>query len=257
MSQHKINIDVDRAIRLHKEGKAGEIHGIVDSKILKAMVYGANDGIVTTFAVVAGVAGAGLAPHIVLILGVANMFADGLSMGIGDFLGERSEQRYKDYQFEIEKWEVKHIPEEEKKELVQYFQERGVSHEDTQKLADTVSKYPNLWAEIGFIEEMGELPVEKSELWFTGVATFLAFVAAGALPLIPYTLQVIGVNISTADQFAASIIATGIALFFIGSLRTILTKGKWWWNGLEMLFIGAIAAVCAYAAGAIIQHILP
>lgn len=168
-------------------------------KLLRAAVYGANDGIVTTFAVVAGVAGAGLSARIIIILGIANMIADGLSMGIGDYLGEHSEQKMRKQQKQ---------------------------------------KY------------------ETEKLWETGLVTFIAFIFAGSLPLLPYFVHFIGVNIPAERQFLSSILSTAFALFFVGSLRTKLTGGKWWINGLEMLSIGAIAAVVAYGLGAGVEQLL-
>lgn len=172
----------------------------LDPSYLKAAVYGANDGIITTFAVVAGVAGAQLSVKIVLILGIANMIADGFSMGVGDFLGARSEERLR-------------------------VQQNG-SHQ------------------------------EKSALWKTGVITFTAFILAGSLPLLPYFLELIGLITIDGWQFWWSITATLLALFVIGSLRTYFIKGKWWLNGLEMLSIGAIAALVAYSVGAWIETLV-
>lgn len=169
----------------------------IDPRLLKAAVYGANDGIITTFAVVAGVAGAGLSANIIIILGIANMIADGISMGIGDYLGERSE-----------------------KKMIQ--QEKG-----------------------------GDIP---ADLWKSGVITFFAFVLAGSLPLMPYFLALLGVPILFDHQFALSIISTGVTLFLVGSMRTFLTKGNWFKNGLEMLSIGAIAAVAAYVLGSLVEQ---
>lgn len=166
--------------------------------VLKAAVYGANDGIITTFAVVAGVAGAGLEARVVLILGVANLIADGLSMGAGDFLGERSEAQ-----------------------------------------ADT--------------HRVGAPP--RRLIWVTGLITFIAFVLAGSLPLVPYVLHLLGFPLEARHQLFVSIIATACALFLVGSLRTIVTKGIWWRNGLEMLGIGAVAATVAYILGAVIDQI--
>lgn len=172
----------------------------LDPKLLKASVYGANDGIITTFAVVAGVAGAGLSAQVVLILGIANMIADGMSMGIGDFLGERSEQRL-----------------------------RKIQKDDDRA---------------------------KDGLWKTGAVTFVWFVIAGSLPLLPYWLKFFGLPIQSEYQFFWSIVSTGGALFTIGSLRTYFTKGKWWMNGLEMLGIGALAAIVAYFLGAWIESVV-
>lgn len=167
-------------------------------RLIKAFVLGANDGIITTFAVVAGVVGANLPAHIILILGIANMIADGISMSVGDYLGERSAAQY----------EKAHTGEE------------------------------------------GEV------IWKSSAATFIAFVVAGSLPLAPYVLQFAGMPIPADQTFMYSIICTGIALFLVGSLGTIVTKGNWLKSGLEMLSIGAIAAVVAYALGAFIEQLI-
>jgi|SRR5579859_1516668 len=251
-----VHLDKTKAIQLHQEGKGVQLHGIVDSKILKAAVYGANDGIITTFAVVVGVAGAGLPPSIVLILGIANLIADGIAMGIGDYLGERSEQGLKKYQYEVEKWEIANIHHEEKLELAAFFEKRKVKEPELNQLVTIISHYPELWAELGFIEEMGSSPEATNHLWQTGFTTFWSFVLAGALPLLPYALRAVGLPITLQQEFPASVIATGATLFFIGSLRTVLTKGRWWRNGLEMLAIGALAAVAAYIGGAVVKSLI-
>jgi len=168
-------------------------------KLLKAAVYGANDGIVTTFAVVAGVAGAGLSANIVLVMGIANMIADGLAMGLGDFLGERSER-------EME-------------------------------------------AEI-------HAKISKDAVWKSGMVTFISFVIAGSLPLVPYFLFYAGLPIAESSQFNLSIISTIGALFLVGSLRTTFTKQAWWKGGLEMLAIGAIAAGAAYLLGGWVESMI-
>ncbi len=251
----KIMLNVEKARQLHQEGRAHQLHGSFDSKFLKAAVFGANDGIITTFAVVAGVAGAGLSPAIVLILGFANLIADGISMGIGDYLGERSENRFKQYQYAVEQWEIKNIPDEETKELQAFFLKRKVDGVDAEQLTKIVCKYPALWSEIGFFDEMGSSPVVEASMWKTGVVTFLSFAIAGGLPLLPYVLESLGIVIF-ADRFFASIVATATTLFVVGSARTLVTKGRWWVNGLEMLGIGTIAAVAAFVTGAFINQLM-
>lgn len=244
------------AKRLHATGQAKRIHGRLNNGLLKAAVFGANDGIVTTFAVVAGVAGAGLSPSIILIMGLANMIADGLSMGMGDYLGERSERRHQKYQYRIEKWEIEKIPSEEKNELVEFFEKKGMSNQDSSQVVSIITKYPKVWIELGFIDEMGLVPEFDSAIWKTGAMTFVAFMGAGALPLIPYFLAFLGAPMDPELQFSLSIISTLGAMFFVGSLRTFITKGAWWRNGLEMLAIGTVASASAYLVGAMIESIV-
>lgn len=166
-----------------------------DPRLLKSAVFGANDGIVTTFAVVAGVTGANLAASVVVILGIANMVADGLAMGLGDYLGERSERMMR-------------------------------SKSGSSLLADGV--------------------------WHTGLTTFLAFVLAGSFPILPYLLAALGLPIVDTWQFPLSIFLTGMALFTTGVLRSFFTASRWWKGGLEILAVGALAAVAAYLLGVMV-----
>jgi vacuolar iron transporter family protein len=162
---------------------------------IRDMVYGANDGIITTFAVVAGVTGGALSSRAVLIVGVANLFADGLSMGVGNYLSIRSNESARAAQ---------DLPEEES---------RPVRH---------------------------------------GVATFLAFVAAGALPLLPYALPDLGTG-----RFGLSVLLTFGALFSVGSSRAFVTVDRWWAAGVEMLGLGVIVAIAAYGCGAFTSWLIP
>ena len=161
---------------------------------VRDVVYGANDGVITTFAVVAGVTGGTLAPATVLVLGVANLLADGLSMGVGNYLGIRSDERVR---------EAQQLPEQE------------------------------------------AFPVRH------GLATFLAFVAAGAVPLVPYVFPGVATNL-----FVASTGLSLAVLFLIGAARAKVGAGSWWANGLEMLFLGVIVGVVAYYAGALISWLV-
>ena len=158
---------------------------------IRDAVFGANDGIVTTFAVVAGVAGANLPLPTVLILGFANLLADGLAMGLGNYLGMKSE-------------------------------------------LDLALR----------IKQSQLLLAEKR-----GLATFVSFGLAGLFPLLPYILGL-------PQPFNVSIVVTGSALFLVGSLRSLITKKPWFKAGLEMLFVGAIAAAAAYFTGDFIRRLI-
>jgi VIT1/CCC1 family predicted Fe2+/Mn2+ transporter len=161
---------------------------------IRDLVYGANDGIVTTFAVVAGVAGGELSSRVVLIVGAANLVADGLSMAVGNFASIRANESAR---------------------------------------------------------AMDDLPEEESHPWRHAGATFLAFVAAGSVPLVPYLVPMWG-----AQAFRWSIVATLASLFAVGALRATVTIERWWAAGLEMLSLGAVVAAAAYAAGATIAALV-
>ncbi len=157
-------------------------------------MYGATDGVITTFAVVAGVTGGTLSPITVLVLGVANLVADGLSMGVGNYLGIRSDERVR---------EAQQLPEQE------------------------------------------AFPIRH------GAATFFAFVATGALPLLPYLLPA-----GVGDRFVASTVLSLAVLFAVGAARARVGAGSWWANGLEMLGLGALVGAVAYYSGALVAACL-
>ncbi len=156
------------------------------------IIYGANDGIVTTFSIVSGVEGAQLAPLVVIILGVVNLFADGLSMGASSYLSAR---------------------------------------------VGAASK---------------GLPSSYSDPFFHGLATFIAFIICGAVPLISFVLMP-GFE---KHQFWISCALTALALFLIGSLRVFIVGTGWLKSGLEMLGVGGLAAIIAYGIGHVLGHVL-
>ena len=157
---------------------------------IRELIYGSNDGIITTFAVVAGVSGGGLPLRVVLIIGAANLLADALSMAVGNYLSIRS-------------------------------------HESV-------------------LEAQG-LPEQESYPFRHSAATFLAFAAAGAVPLVPYMIAPL-----PFDRFAASLVLTMTALFVVGAARALVATVRWWRGGLEMFLLGAIVAGVAYSSGALV-----
>lgn len=226
----------------HKKGIANEkYHNIGKGSYLRNMVYGANDGIVTTFAVVAGVAGANLSTKIILILGFANLVADGISMALGNFLGTRSENQLKKEELKTERWEIDHVPEEEAKEIEQIYKDKGFKGEDLKRAVQIITNNKDLWAKEMMIHELGIIPGEEESPWKNGLVTFAAFAIAGLLPLLPYVF-----NIAIKNTFTTATIFTGVALFIVGALRTIFTKRNWLLAGLEMFAVGALAAGSAY-----------
>ena len=160
---------------------------------IRDIVYGANDGIITTFAVVGGVEGGNLSHLAVLVVGAANLAADGMSMGVGNLLAIRAEERAR---------------------------------------------------EAGGLPELERYPCKH------GLATLLAFVLAGAVPLVPFMLPI------PADaRFVWSMIATFSFMFAFGAARALVTRDRWWRSGLETLGLGALVAATAYGAGVLVSRL--
>lgn len=224
-------------------------HATFGGTYIRDAVFGANDGIVTTFAVVAGVAGANLPITTVLILGFANLLADGLAMGLGNYLGTKSEVDYIRRERQTENWEAEHLPDMEKKEIETIYRRKGFTGKDLTRAVDIITSNKKVWVETMMREELG-LPAEKSEHPVkNGLATFIAFALAGVCPLLPYIFHI-------PQAFNVSIVVTGITLFAVGSLRTLITKKPWLVAGLEMLLVGAIAAGAAFLTGRIIEGLI-
>ena len=161
---------------------------------IRDLVYGANDGIITTFAVVAGVTGGSLSSVAVLVVGAANLAADGVAMGVGNLLAIRANE--------------------------------------------------------SALEADGR-PEEEAFPWKHGTATLVAFVVAGAVPLLPYVLPV-----ADDRRMVWSTVLTMASLFAVGVARAAVTRGRWWKSGLEMLMLGGVVAVAAYGAGALVAALV-
>ncbi len=238
--------DVQEMRKAH-ELADGEPHKQDQGQYIKSLVYGGLDGIITTFAVVAGVAGAALSSGVVLILGFANLIADGLSMAIGDYLSTKAENEYNQAEREREQWEVENHPEGEKKELIELYTAKGIAEEDAQKMVDIISKNKKAWVDIMMVEELGILETDESPLK-NALVTFFSFALFGFLPLVAYLLSIAFDSVRNNQFFVAGVL-TGLTLFALGALKVRITERNWFISGLEMLMVGGIAATAAYLIG--------
>lgn len=211
---------------------------------LRDWVYGGIDGSVTTFAVVTGVGGAELSTRIIIILGVANLLADGFSMAASNYLGTRTERQEADALHAREKRHIRVDPEGEREEVRQILETRGFTGEDLERAVTVVTSDDERWIEFMLAEEYG-LARSKRSAWSAAAATFVAFALCGLVPLLPFLLGM-------PHAFAMSVAMTGCAFFAVGSARSRWLLLSWWRAGAETLAIGAAAAVLAYAAGMLI-----
>jgi len=212
---------------------------------LRDWVYGGIDGAVTTFAVAAGVEGANLSPRIVLILGCANLVADGFSMAVANYSGTKTEREEFDRLLDVEKKHIALVPEAEREEIRQAFAKKGFSGVELEQIVTTISSNEAGWARTMMLEEYGLAPVLRSPL-AAGFNTFASFALFGAIPLIPYLF---------GAGFTWSALATAVAFFAIGSAKSLWSLRSPWMLGLETLFIGGAAAVLAFAVGVLLGGI--
>jgi len=232
---------------------ARERHGGASSQYLGEMVYGGLDGIITTFAVVSGVAGADLGANIIVIMGMANVLADGFSMATGAYLSAKSEQEYYDRERQREGWEVEHFPEGEQAELKELYLSQDYPEEDAQRLVEIKTRDVNHWLDTMMLEELGMMKDERKPI-NSALITFIAFVIAGVVPLSVYLLGLF-LPIPPEIAFPISIVLSGLALFGLGAAKVLVTERNPWRSGLEMLLVGGLAAGVAYVVGALLKGI--
>lgn len=214
---------------------------------LRDWIYGGIDGSVTTFAVVSGVVGAQLSPWIILVMGFANLLADGFSMAASNFLGTRAE--HEDLK-RLEAIEYRHVdlaPEGEREEVRQIFRNKGFAGEDLTRLVDLITSDRTRWVRTMLTEEYG-LPQEVRSPWLAAITTFSAFLVCGLVPLLPYLF-------ASSDPLILSMIMTGGVFFTIGSVKSRWSSAAWWRSGLSTLAVGTIAAGLAYAVGLLLNHL--
>ena len=214
---------------------------------LRDWIYGGIDGSVTTFAVVSGVAGARLSPVIILVMGFANLLADGFSMAASNFLGTKAE--HEDFK-RLEAIEYRHVdlaPEGEREEVRQIFRNKGFSGTDLTRLVDLITSDRGRWVRTMLTEEYG-LPQQIRSPWLAAVATFTAFLICGLVPLLPFLL-------GSESPLTLSITLTGVVFFTIGSVKSYWSTAPWWSSGLSTLAVGAIAAGLAYSAGLVLANL--
>ena len=231
-----------------------EEHGGIGSLYVGDFIYGGLDGIITTFAVVSGVAGANLGTNIILILGLANLFADGFSMATGAYLSSKSEKEYFDKERRRESWEVDNFPEGEKTELAEIYQKRGYSAQEASQMVAILSQDKDRFVDAMMVDELGLVQSETKPL-YSALATFASFVLAGALPLLVYLFGLF-VTIADGPAFSISVLLSGIALFGLGAGKVRITHQNPIKGGTEMLLVGGLAAVVAYAVGALLKGLV-
>lgn len=233
--------DIKKALAKHR---AEEPHGSGLGPYIHDIVYGANDGIVTTFAVVAGVTGADLASSVVVILGFANVFADAISMGLGNFLSGKSRQDNYQRIFKEELREIDEIPEIEREEIREIFEAKGFKGADLDRVTEIITSDKNVWVDTMMREEHGLASDEEGTPLLHGLATFGAFIVFGSIPIAPYLLP-----IADTSRFLVTIGSTVVALLLVGLLRSWVTRERLIRGPVEIVSVGLVCAFVAYYIG--------
>ncbi|MBU2612282.1 MAG: VIT1/CCC1 transporter family protein [Nanoarchaeota archaeon] len=225
-----------------------------EGKYLKSWVYGGLDGIITTFAIVAGVVGANLSSAIILILGFANLLGDGISMAVGDYISTKSEGEYYKREKKIEEEEALKNPKNELENIQAVLEKKGFNKKDAKKISLLISKNKGYQAETILHDEFGIVKGSVHPGRNAGV-TFISFLAFGMIPLLLFVVGAF-LNSTIPNAFLWASILSGIAMFSLGVIKSKVTNKNWIRSGGETLLVGGVAATAAYFAGEILSKIV-
>lgn len=214
-------------------------------------VYGGIDGAVTTFAVVAGVQGAALSVPIILILGFANLFADGFSMAVGKYLSDKADlEQYK----KVKLIEYRHIEEKadhEREEIREIMAKYGFKGKDLDRATEIITSNPDAWVDMMMRNEFN-MTEENINPVKGSLVTFVSFLMIGFIPLMGYTFRPF-LNLSDDKMFIMTALFTLTALFIVGTVKSKFSLRNWFICGFETMLIGGFAATIAYLVGYLLR----
>ena len=213
---------------------------------LRAAVLGVNDGLVSNFSLVMGVAGGTENPDFILLAGVAGLLAGAFSMAAGEYISMRSQRDIHEYELQKEAMEIRYWPEEELEELELIYQAKGMTQEEASRIAHQVMSDPKVALETMAREELGLDPSELGAPWGAAISSFFAFVGGAVGPIIPYLLQA-----GDSAIWISSLLCAG-ALLAVGGMVAVMSGRNIWLGGLRMLLVGSVAATVTYGVGSLI-----
>lgn len=212
-------------------------------------VLGAIDGCVTTFAVVAGAIGAGFSSIVIVVLGFANLLADGFSMAVSNYQNTKSDQQHVEKSRHDEMRHIEMYPEGEREEIRQIYSQKGFSGDELENIVQVITSDRSLWLDTMLREELG-LQLHGPNPMKAALATLLAFVGFGVLPLLPFVIP----GFLPEYTFVTSAIATGAAFFSIGLVKGHVLQRSRVMAGTETLLTGGGAALLAYFIASWLQQ---
>lgn len=211
-------------------------------------IYGSIDGAVTTFAIVAGVVGASLSPGIILILGFANLFADGFSMAAANYQASKARNEFIEMKRKQEEWEIDNLEEQEREEIRDIYRKKGFKDELLEEVVRIITSRRKVWIDTMMKEELGLIEDEKNPM-YSSVSTFVGFNIIGIIPLIPFMIFIMMGVEPNSEAFVYATISVSSAFFLVGMIKGKIVKKSMIRSGIYTLIIGGIAAIVAYIVG--------
>ncbi|MCL4513336.1 MAG: VIT1/CCC1 transporter family protein [Candidatus Eremiobacteraeota bacterium] len=218
-------------------------HGM-EKKLIREVIFGLNDGLVTAFGFIAGVNGAHVKPLVVILTGVAEAVAGGLSMFFGAYLSTKAQREFFESEIKREKMEIETMPEQEEDEVRQIYLKKGFTPEETEMIVKRITSNKEEWLAFMMKEELGLFPENFDNPIKSAGVIGISFFTAALIPVIPYSI----LSVRSAAFLISSLI-TLFTLFFVGAGKTKITKTSWMKGGFEMLMIGMIAGLVGFGVG--------
>ncbi|MGB2128988.1 MAG: VIT1/CCC1 transporter family protein [Flavicella sp.] len=233
-------------------GDEGFLSGSIQ-EYLGEFVYGGIDGSITTFAVVAGAVGAGLDSSIIIILGFANLFADGFAMSIGAYLATKSEVDNYTKHKNIEYWEIENVPNTEKQEIRDIYASKGFSGELLDNVVETITANKEVWVDVMMKEELGMIEEKKSP-FMVGLVTLISFVLLGFIPLFVYVFDFLFEL--TINLMFWSTLMTLVSFGLVGFFKGLINNKNKLYSTISTMFMGISAALVAYYIGFLLEELV-
>lgn len=225
-----------------------------NKEYISEFVYGGIDGTITTFAVVAGAEGASLGISVVIILGFANLIADGFSMSIGNFFATKAERDSFEKHKQVEYWEVENLREREVEEIREIYAAKGFKGDLLEQVVEVITSDKDVWVDTMMKEEL-EMTKGAKTPYKTAGATFISFIVVGSVPLLSYFFAGDDLSVNDPELFFYSCLLTAVALSIVGSLKSIVNEKNVLVGILETLLLGGLAALLAYFVGDMLEKV--
>jgi VIT1/CCC1 family predicted Fe2+/Mn2+ transporter len=236
--------------RMHLERMKTEVLGMEAWEIrggggVRDMIFGANDGLVSTLAFVAGVFGAITNPYIILLSAIAELFAGTISMAAGAYQSSKSELEVLERESQRKRIKTGKTPEEEKEELTKFYEAEGFKIAEAEAIVNRIAGQEEVPIQADMLEELGLAPKELGSPVKAGLLCGVSFGLAALVPILPFAFP----GLNCTDALTVSTVATVATLFGVGAMKTIFSRKNWIRSGLEMMIIGASAAAITYMIG--------
>jgi len=225
---------------------ASEPHETRGTSVLRPVVFGANDGLVSNLALVMGVAGANPEPGVIVLAGVAGLIAGAFSMGVGEYVSVQSQRELLDYQVAFQRKQLREAPDQERGILKRIYTERGFDGDEAERFVDAVFAEPDHAVRLLIFEEVGLDARSIGSPLAAAAGSFVAFTSGAFIPLLPYLLS------AGSPAFLASLAMSLAALALLGMGIAAMTRRPVWYGAVRQVLLGGAAAAFTFAVGSLI-----